>query len=73
MDISGSDSFTWAIYQIVLFSLTNFYSRAIESMFDLVKRYSHRSRKIDLNLDEYSFTKLKQVGQAFIIIYFQYE
>jgi hypothetical protein len=42
-------------------------------MFDLVKRYSHRSRKIDLNLDEYSFTKLKQVGQAFIVTYFEYE
>ncbi|CAF4962578.1 unnamed protein product [Rotaria sp. Silwood1] len=42
---------------------------AIESMFDLVKRYSHRCRKKDLNLDQYSymndnqclFIKLKQI------------
>ncbi|CAF0804433.1 unnamed protein product [Rotaria sordida] len=42
---------------------------AIESMFDLVKRYSHRCRKKDLNLDKYShmndnqclFIKLKQI------------
>ncbi|CAF4222404.1 unnamed protein product, partial [Adineta steineri] len=34
---------------------------AIESMFDLVKRYSHRSRKKDLNLDECSLNKLKHI------------
>ncbi|CAF0724749.1 unnamed protein product [Adineta steineri] len=36
-------------------------SIAIESMFDLVKRYSHRSRKKDLNLDECSLNKLKHI------------
>ncbi|CAF4865787.1 unnamed protein product [Rotaria socialis] len=43
---------------------------AIESMFDIVKRYSHRCRKKDLNIDKYSpmsnnnqnlFLKFKQI------------
>ncbi len=42
------------------------FSRAIESMFDLVKRYSHRSRKKDLNINNSClFNKLKQVISIF--------
>jgi hypothetical protein len=47
---------------IKIFYYKYLFSRAIESMFDLVKRYSHRSRKKDLNINNLClFNKLKQV------------
>lgn len=36
---------------------------AIESMFDLVKKYGHRCRKKDLNNNEDLFMKLNHVSQ----------